>query len=336
MTCEERRYLFLGSRLKRLGERMQADATLLAPRAGLPSQPGHYPVLASIESGPRTIGDIARSLGLSQPAVTQTVRRLSGDGLVVVERTGRDRRERRVAISERGNALLDTSRRQVWPFLEAAVRAVIDDLSGPLLDQLDTVEARLAERPLHERAAAAAEAGHLAVLLERATAADLPVVVALMNRAYREPAGSWTNEAAYIDGDRASVELLRAEMAASPDGRLLVWRRGGGEPGLRGCVWLEPHGEETWYLGSLTIDPAEQNAGLGRRLLAAAEAWIAGRGGRTVRMSVVNVRETLIAWYFRRGYALTGESSPFPYDDARFGTPRRADLAFVVLSKRLA
>ena len=52
-------------------------------------------------------------------------------------------------------------------------------------------------------------------------------------------------------------------------------------------------------------------------------------------MTVVNVRETLIAWYIRRGYALTGEIEPFPYDDGRFGIPKRDDLAFVVLQKKM-
>ena len=52
-----------------------------------------------------------------------------------------------------------------------------------------------------------------------------------------------------------------------------------------------------------------------------------------MRLTVVNVRATLIAWYERRGYRLTGESQPFPYEDQRFGAPRRDDLEFVVLEK---
>ena len=53
-------------------------------------------------------------------------------------------------------------------------------------------------------------------------------------------------------------------------------------------------------------------------------------------MSVINVREALIAWYLRRGYHKTGETRPFPYGDDRFGTPLRDDLGFVVLEKNLA
>ena len=47
-------------------------------------------------------------------------------------------------------------------------------------------------------------------------------------------------------------------------------------------------------------------------------------------MTVVHIRDTLIAWYQRRGYVLTGETLPFPYGD-----PPRDDLSFVVLEKAL-
>ena len=52
-------------------------------------------------------------------------------------------------------------------------------------------------------------------------------------------------------------------------------------------------------------------------------------------MTVINIRNTLIAWYERRGYHRTAETRPFPYGDPRFGTPTRPDLAFVVLEKSL-
>ena len=174
------------------------------------------------------------------------------------------------------------------------------------------------------------------IRLERATEADYAEVVALMNTAFRGtgPQASWNTEAAHIDGARTSEAMLREELAAQPDGVLLVVRPDPASP-LQGSVWLEPLGDQAWYLGSLTISPSLQNGGGGRRLLEAAEAWVQEQGGRSVRMTVVNVRETLIAWYIRRGYHLTGEVTPFPYDDPRFGVPRRPDLTFVTLAKSL-
>jgi hypothetical protein len=50
---------------------------------------------------------------------------------------------------------------------------------------------------------------------------------------------------------------------------------------------------------------------------------------------VLNVRGTLLAWYERRGYKLTGESHAFPYQDNRYGVPQRPDLAFLCLEKNL-
>jgi hypothetical protein len=52
-------------------------------------------------------------------------------------------------------------------------------------------------------------------------------------------------------------------------------------------------------------------------------------------MTVIMQRESLIAWYGRRGYQVTGKREPFPYHDPRAGTPRRADLVFEVLEKPL-
>jgi ribosomal protein S18 acetylase RimI-like enzyme len=165
---------------------------------------------------------------------------------------------------------------------------------------------------------------------------DVPQIVTLMNRAYRGIGAKqgWNSEAGYISGNRTTEDLLRAEIAAKPDASLLMWRDQQ-DGALKGSVWLEPLGGDAWYLGSLTIDPARQNGGLGHALLSLAEQWIEMHGGTRVRMTVVNIREALIAWYGRRDYQPTGETNPFPYGDDRFGIPLRDDLSFVVLEKPL-
>ena len=104
---------------------------------------------------------------------------------------------------------------------------------------------------------------------------------------------------------------------------------------LLASVWLEPLGGGDWYLGLLAIRPDLQAQGLGRRMLDACEAYVAENAGTRVTMSVLNVREALIAWYERRGYVRTGEIEPYPYGDTRFGRPLRDDLAFVMLAKDL-
>ncbi len=162
---------------------------------------------------------------------------------------------------------------------------------------------------------------------------DLTDIAALVNRAYRGTEG-WTHEGEYIAGQRTDPETLRADLAATPMAELLTLRDGADGP-LLGVVWLEPAGGDVWYLGMLTVRPDMQDRRLGRGLLTAAEAHVARRGGRRVRMTVVSLREPLIVWYVRRGYELTGETQAFPYEDQKLGEPRRGDLAFVVLEKTL-
>ena len=166
------------------------------------------------------------------------------------------------------------------------------------------------------------------------TPAEHPEIAALMNSAFLAtgPVRGWTTEADCIDGEPNDAATLARDLATWPSARLHVWRDAPDAP-IVGCVWLEPLGKEAWYLGLLTVRPDLQDRRLGRNLLAAAEAVAAGEGARGIRMAVVNVRDTLIAWFERRGYVLTGETLPFPYDDPTYGAARRPDLAFVTLEK---
>ena len=327
----DRPHLFLGSRLKRLAEQLQSDAAQVTQLAGIAIQSGQYPLLATLDAqGATTIGDLARSMRLSQPAITKTVGKLVEAGLVTIDRNDADGRRRTVSLTATGQQALDRSKQAVWPLVEAAVAEMTDDLSGPLLEQIGILEQRLAAHSL------AIRAQHMATdHLAPSTDGDLAEIAALMNAAYRGQGADagWTNETAYIDGERTSETMLRQDLAANPRARLLIGRTLSGA--LQCCVWLEPLPDDVWYLGSLTIAPGAQNAGFGRRLLQAAETWACAQGGRAIKMTVVNVRDTLIAWYLRRGYHRTGDTEPFPYDDARFGTPLRPDLCFVVLRKTL-
>lgn len=171
------------------------------------------------------------------------------------------------------------------------------------------------------------------VAFDLAEQRDLPALHALIERAYRGDAAraGWTHESDLLDGQRIDRATLE-ETLADPDQRLLVAREAGATVG---CVNLRRSAPDRCYLGLLTVDPARQAAGLGRRLIAAAEQAARTMGAHAIEMTVIARRPELIAWYERRGYALTGERRPFPLDDPRFGLPRDRDLHFVVLERRL-
>jgi len=172
------------------------------------------------------------------------------------------------------------------------------------------------------------------MLLKAAVQADYAEVIDLVNLAFRGSgsSASWNIEAGIIEGQRLNESLLSEDLAAKPAAHLLI-HRDEQNGTLLGTVWLDPGKDGVWGLGLLTVRRDLQNRQLGRTLLRAAEEFAKGLGAHRIHMTVVNVRTTLIAWYERRGYTLTGETQPFPYGDERFGRPLRDDLHFVVLEK---
>ena len=164
-----------------------------------------------------------------------------------------------------------------------------------------------------------------------ATFADVPAIVGLVTSAYRGEASriGWTTEADLLDGERIDPGVLRADIER-PRSRVLLVERDGA---LVACAHVAVE-DGAGYFGMFAVRPDLQGAGLGNALLLEAERVVRDEWMLpALRMTVIDVREELIAWYERRGYRRTGIRKPFPYGDTRFGVPRRDDLRFEVLEK---
>ncbi len=166
-----------------------------------------------------------------------------------------------------------------------------------------------------------------------ATPADIPALLELVESAYRgeRSKAGWTSEADLLGGQRVDAEMLAA-IIADPVQRILLIDNDGK---LAGSVTVEQR-VSSGYIGMVSVPPTQQGKGTGRALLALAEKHLSAVWQLpAARLSVIAQRAELIAWYARRGYAPTGETAPFPYGDARYGLPRRDDLSFVILEKKL-
>ncbi|WP_298195798.1 GNAT family N-acetyltransferase [Novosphingobium sp.] len=169
----------------------------------------------------------------------------------------------------------------------------------------------------------------MAVSFRIATPADVPAIRALVESAYRGDTArqGWTNEAHLLSGERTSNEEVAGQIS-QPGHHMLVAEA---EGQVIGTVAITAKPPRHCYLGMLSVAPSLQAAGLGRRLIAEAEA--AARrlfGAEIMEMTVIDRRPELIAYYERRGYRQTGEIRPFPYDLAE-----GQDFQMIVLDRVL-
>ncbi len=172
-----------------------------------------------------------------------------------------------------------------------------------------------------------------ALAFRPATLADIPVLVELVTSAYRGDISrkGWTTEADLLDGNRIDPDVLRTDIER-PRSRVVIAERDGE---MLACAHIAEDGG-AGYFGMFSVRPGLQGGGIGNAVMLETERVVRDEWGLpAMRMTVIDIRDTLIAYYERRGYVRTGIKKPFPYGDARYGIPRREDLRFEVLEKHL-
>ncbi|BEV01015.1 bifunctional helix-turn-helix transcriptional regulator/GNAT family N-acetyltransferase [Novosphingobium olei] len=144
---------FLGSRLRRLAERLQAGAMQVIEQAGLPLQPAHMVVLAALRTGPMTVGQLAEAAGISQPGVTRSVGQLKQLGIVAEEQGGSDQRTRLIALTPAGRDAARRAAADMWPRIGMAVEDILGEGTRHFMAELAAIERALDADSIAGRAA---------------------------------------------------------------------------------------------------------------------------------------------------------------------------------------
>lgn len=168
-------------------------------------------------------------------------------------------------------------------------------------------------------------------MISTAAKKDIPFLNSLINSAYRGESSKkgWTTEANILEGFRTTEQEL-TEMIQDPKNTMLKFTENNQ---IIGCVLLIEK-ELELYLGMLTVSPELQNTGVGKKLLQQAVIHAQALRLPKIIMTVISVRDELIAWYKRNGYEDTGAREPFPASDAHI--PISAEpLEFIVLEKKI-
>jgi len=145
-------YMCLGSRLKRLGERLQSGVTQHLTARDIAVQPAQLPLLWALrDEGPLTIGALSDRLGISQPGVSRAAAALEKLGMIGAATAGKDKRQRRIMITPQAEALLSTLSSDLFPAVQAAVEALCLAAGPDFLGDLRRIEDGLDREPLDGR-----------------------------------------------------------------------------------------------------------------------------------------------------------------------------------------
>lgn len=147
-------HLALGTRLKRIGERLQAQTQRILDAHELQIAAAQFPFLAALDRlGSLTVGEMAEAVGVTQPGATRALGQLAEEGLVEITQASDDARRKSITLTKQGKRLVEVGKRDVWPLIDAAVKETCRKLSGSLLEQLAGLEDALADESIDRRAA---------------------------------------------------------------------------------------------------------------------------------------------------------------------------------------
>jgi N-acetylglutamate synthase-like GNAT family acetyltransferase/DNA-binding MarR family transcriptional regulator len=280
--------VFLGSRLKRLGERMQAGALCTIAEAGLPLQPGHTAVLAALRGGAMTIGQLATTIGISQPGITRSVGQMAALG-IVADKPVADQRSRLIELTPAGSAMAEAAAKDLWPRIGMAAQELLDGLSGPFLTQLAAIERELDKASIATRAGRAKPSGLRLRGFDDVLARD-----------FHDINAEWISTMFVMEAtDREVLENPRAKII-EPGGDILFVEAPG--MGIVGTCALQKTGAESFELTKMGVRAAARGLKVGEFLLDAMIARAGEMGAKTLYLLTNRKCAAAIHLYEKRGF----------------------------------
>ena len=141
----------LGTQLRHILEQIDGDVASVLADLGTPGyRPRFSPVVrALVALGPVPIRDLARAIGVTHSAASQTVAQMRSRGFVVL-RQGEDARQRVVQLTVKTVALLPTIEAE-WAATASATAELDAELPFPLAALIPALAEALARRPFRQR-----------------------------------------------------------------------------------------------------------------------------------------------------------------------------------------
>jgi DNA-binding MarR family transcriptional regulator/N-acetylglutamate synthase-like GNAT family acetyltransferase len=260
------------TRLRRLSDRLMREVTQIYLEEQIDFEARWFPVLFLLaRTSPMSVTEIARSLGITHPAVIQIALSMMRRDLLSSAKDEGDDRRRLLALTDQGRDLVHRLE-PVWREIGAATQELIAESGGSMLEQISRIEQNLDAKSMAVR---------VRERLRRKPVGDYRVVPYRpgLRRAFRTLNLEWIEE-------NFEVEDVDAELLADPQKTILD--RGGriffalqGREAIGTCALLR-YNRETWELAKMAVTKKAQGHGVGRALAEAVLEEARTQRARTV------------------------------------------------------
>lgn len=142
------------SRLRRLGDRLKAEATKLYRANGIEFNDSWYLIalMLSTREGV-SVTEAAEAFGISHAAISQMATAMQRKGLLAVRSDDRDRRRTLLALTDEGRSTIEALQ-PIWNAIGACTTELMAPTGGDLLSTISEIEKRLEKQSLFSRVTA--------------------------------------------------------------------------------------------------------------------------------------------------------------------------------------
>ena len=264
--------LAFASRLKRLSERLQKDASLIYKDHSVDIEARWFPVLYILkQESSMSVTALAEALRLTHPAINQIAGDMARRGLINSKKDRRDERRRLLSLSAKGRkALRDVDK--IWKEISYETRQILKIAGSDVLTALENIENSLDEKSMYERISARLKKAQMSAVEIIDYKPSYKKYFAALNK-------EWLN--AYFKIENHDQKLL-----SDPNGEIIkkggfiLFARLNGK--IVGTAALKLHDKNVYELTKMAVTATARGRQVGRKLLEAALSRLKRMKAKTV------------------------------------------------------
>ncbi|MCF6349046.1 MAG: bifunctional helix-turn-helix transcriptional regulator/GNAT family N-acetyltransferase [Flavobacteriaceae bacterium] len=297
--------LALGSRLKRLSDHMMKEAVKTYKALAIDFDPYHMPIFKLIsEQDNLSIGEISKSLNVTQPAVTQYINSL-GQKKLIISKTGKnDKRKKKISLSKQGKMML-LKLIPIWNIFDQELKILSSNTKNKtLLEHISFIEKELKAESLSSKILSKSK------LINRADKLKIISFKEEYTNHFRDLNIEWLEKYFYIEKHDEEV-LNNAKRYIIDKGGYIFFALYKGE--VAGTLALMNE-EEGYELSKMAVSPKFQGLKIGQQLMQYSIHFARNKGWSKLLLYSNTILENAIYIYKKYGFEEVNLETDNPYN----------------------